>query len=194
MASDEKPGTNLASGSVIMVALVSTGLYFFHREAPLVDVRPLAEAHLEEHAAPQEIEARLWQDPIVAVDKSREKSGARATDQRCQENPGLEAAPCMLPLTGAGENTLVLGATVPGAPYPEDVERRRRTRYAVLAGLQRAGFVPEDRRHICYFVWTQPRFPASVLSEWPPELPGPGLQRAVRSALCLCKHCIGLRR
>jgi hypothetical protein len=46
MANDEKPGTNLASGSVIFVALASTGFYFFHREAPLVDMRPLAEARL----------------------------------------------------------------------------------------------------------------------------------------------------
>ena len=52
MANDEKPGTNLASGSVIFVALVSTGFYFFHREAPLVDMRPLAEVRLEEHAPP----------------------------------------------------------------------------------------------------------------------------------------------
>jgi hypothetical protein len=73
MADDDKVGTNLASGSVIFVALVSAGFYFFHREAPLVDTRPLAEQHyLEKHAPPQKIEARLWQDPIGAVDKFRE--------------------------------------------------------------------------------------------------------------------------
>jgi hypothetical protein len=36
MANDEKPGTNLASG-VIVAALISTGIYFSHREAPLVE-------------------------------------------------------------------------------------------------------------------------------------------------------------
>jgi hypothetical protein len=170
MANDEKPGTNLASGSVIFVALVSTGFYFFHREAPLVDIRPVAEARLEGRAAPKGVEARLWQDPIGAVDKSREKPAVWEAEQRCQDNPGLEVAPCKLPLKGTGKNT-VLGVTVPGAPYPEDVERRRRTRYAVLAGLERAGFVPEDRRHVGYFVWTQSPFPASFLSERPQELP-----------------------
>jgi hypothetical protein len=88
MANDEKPGTNLASGSVIFVALVSTGFYFFHREAPLADMRPVAEARLEEHAAPQEVEARLWQDPIGAVDKSRERSGTSEAEQSCQDNTG----------------------------------------------------------------------------------------------------------
>jgi hypothetical protein len=171
MANDEKPGPNLASGSVIFVALVSTGFYFFHREAPLVDMRPLAEARLEEHAGPQEIEARLWQDPIGAVDKSRDRSGARDVEQKCLANPSLEAPPCKLPPDKIDKNTWVLGITVPGAPYPEDVERRRRTRYAVLAGLNRAGFAPEDRRHIGYFVWTQPPAAAPLLSEWPMELP-----------------------
>ena len=167
MANDEKPGTNLASGSVIFVALVSTGFYFFHREAPLVDMRPIADARLEEQQAPQEIEARLWQDPIGAVEKFRDRSGTREAEQKCQ---GLEAPPCKLPLEKNDKKTLVLGITVPGAPYPEDVERRRRTRYAVLAGLEQARFVPEDRRHIGYFVWSQSPSPGFV-SDKPPELP-----------------------
>ena len=171
MANDEKPGPNLASGSVIFVALVSTGFYFFHREAPLVDMRPLAEAGLEEHAGPQEVETRLWQDPIGAVDKFRDRSGTWEAEQRCQDSTGLEAPPCKLPLKGADNKTLVLGVTVPGAPYPEDVERRRRTRYAVLAGLERAGFAPKDRRHIGYVVWSQSPPPAPFVPHMPPELP-----------------------
>jgi hypothetical protein len=170
MTNDEKPGANLASGSVIMVALVSAGFYFFHREAPLVDLRPVAEARLEEHAAPQGVEARLWQDPIGAVDKSRERSGAREVEQKCLANPDLET-PCKLPLDKTDKTALVLGITVPGAPYPEDVERRRRTRYAVLAGLEQAGYGPKDRRHIGYFVWSQSPSEASFLSVKPPELP-----------------------
>jgi hypothetical protein len=130
--------------------------------------RPSAEAYLEEHAVPQQIEARLWQDPIGAVDESRQKSGAWEADQDCKFNPGLEAGHFKLPLNTA-HHPMVLGVTVSGAPYPEDVERRRRTRYAVLAGLERAGFAPEDRRHIGYFVWRQPSFPAPPLFEKPPS-------------------------
>ena len=65
----------------------------------------------------------------------------------------------------------MLGITVPGAPYPEDVERRRRTRYAVLAGLEQAGFGPEDRRHIGYFVWSQSPSTDLFVSDKPPEMP-----------------------
>ena len=37
---------------------------------------------------------------------------------------------------------------VPGAPYAEDTEIRMRMRYAVLSGLSRVGFIPEDPEHI----------------------------------------------
>ena len=58
--------------------------------------------------------------------------------------------------------------TLPGAPYMEDGEVRRRTRYAVSSGLERAGFVPEDEHHLGYF---QPRvsdltLPDVVPYEW----------------------------
>jgi len=68
MANDDKPVTNLANGSVIFIAIVATGTYFFHREAPLLDSRPAgAEASISEPPAAQTIDARLWQDPIAAV-------------------------------------------------------------------------------------------------------------------------------
>ena len=49
---------------------------------------------------------------------------------------------------------LVLGVMMSDAPYAEDSEHRRRTRYAVLAGLERKGFAPKDARHLTYFVWS----------------------------------------
>jgi hypothetical protein len=160
MANDEKPGTNLASGSVIFVALVSTGFYFFHREAPLLGSRPaVTEASFPERAAPQTIDARLWQDPFAAVAKRLDKLGKRDLEQQCQKKPSDEIA-CNSPLTEKNKETLVLGVTVSGAPYSEDAEQRRRTRYAVLAGLERHGFAPSDARHIGYFLWpdeTPPR-------------------------------------
>lgn len=167
---DDKSGMNLTSGSAVVAALAAMGLYYFHHEAPLVDLRPLAHANLEELATPQTVEARLWQDPFAAVEKARERSGKEDSDQ-CRDNPGLEAFPCKAPLNKEDQDTVVLAVTVPGAPYPEDAERRLRTRYAVLSGLEQAGFVPEDWRHIGYFVWTQSPRAAPFLLEEPPSLP-----------------------
>ena len=37
---------------------------------------------------------------------------------------------------------------VPGEPYAEDAEDRRRIRYAVVSGLARSGYTPYNGRHI----------------------------------------------
>jgi hypothetical protein len=49
------------------------------------------------------------------------------------------------------EPTLALVVSVSGAPYSEDQENRRRTRYAVLAGLAAEGFIPDDPEHIGFY-------------------------------------------
>jgi hypothetical protein len=168
MADDNKPGSNLASSGAVVAALAAMGVYYFHREAPLVDSRPTEMAvGIHEQATPQTIVARLWQDPFEAVEKSQDKLGKQATAQQCREqsNP---ADPCQSPLEEADRDTLVLGVTVPGPPYQEDAERRRRTRYAVLAGLERAGFVPKDARHLGYFVWVHS--PPSIVLGIPPAM------------------------
>jgi hypothetical protein len=139
MANDDKqPGTNLASGSVILVALVATGTYVFHREAPLLGSRPaVSEAGMPEPSPTQQqkIDARLWQDPFAAVAKSRDKLGKEDRERQCQNGPSDDSA-CNSPLTEKdtkkNKETLVIGVTVSGAPYAEDAEHRRRTRYAVL--------------------------------------------------------------
>jgi hypothetical protein len=51
------------------------------------------------------------------------------------------------------ERTPLIGVDLPGDPYPEAVETRRRLRYAVLSALHVAKYVPVDNRHIGYF-WT----------------------------------------
>lgn len=67
MADDNKPGSNLANSGVIVAALAAMGVYYFHHEAPLVDLRPAADAPIEERTAPQTVDARLWQDPFAAI-------------------------------------------------------------------------------------------------------------------------------
>ncbi|HUB65140.1 MAG TPA: hypothetical protein VL996_12000 [Methylocella sp.] len=154
----------------MVAALAAMGLYYFHREAPLVDTRPAeTAAGIHEQVTPQTIVARLWQDPFEAIEKTQDKLGKLAiARQQCEEHSSPQD-PCKSPLEEADEGTLVLGVTVPGPPYQEDAERRRRTRYAVLAGLEQAGFVPKDARHLGYFVWVHS--PLSVQLEIPPAMP-----------------------
>ena len=164
MASDEKPaGTNFASSSVVVAALVAAGTSFFvNHEVPLHGLRPaMTEPQFHQSSTSQDIEARLWQDPFAAIAKTIDAPG---TAERCGVNLGGTAAVspashCLSPLAKETdkaklETTKVIAVTLPGAPYMEDGEVRRRTRYAVSSGLERAGFVPEDEHHLGYF---QPR-------------------------------------
>ena len=75
------------------------------------------------------------------------------------------------PPSVAPDLTLVVSAS--GAPYSEDQEARRRRRYAVLAGLNAEGFVPEDPQHIGFF-WPDAAvsLPASQTIELTASPPG----------------------
>jgi hypothetical protein len=153
MANDDKqPGTNLASNSVVLAALVAAGTtYFVNHEAPLQGSRPaMVEPQIHEMAGTQDIDARLWQDPFAAVAKSLAKLNRSEAEQQCREIPLLDRH-CKSPLTGLNEKTLVIGVGVSGAPYPEDAESRRRTRYAVLAGLHKARLSRRTRSTLTIF-------------------------------------------
>ncbi|QBR72208.1 hypothetical protein CU048_14050 [Beijerinckiaceae bacterium] len=135
----------------------------------------MTETNIGEQADAQTIDARLWQDPFAAVARIIEKLGKSERGQQCLNSSDKT---CNSPLDSEnGEETLVIGVTVSGAPYSEDAEQRRRTRYAVLAGLERAGFVPSDARHIGYF-WF-PQQPQTFL------LPQPVLSPAIPPSLLL---------
>jgi hypothetical protein len=79
---------------------------------------------------------------------------------------------CDSPLARVGDatlaRTLVVAVTMPGAPYAEDGEVRRRTRYAVSSSLERAGYVPRDEHHLGYFRPQDPdlQLPEVVPYEW----------------------------
>lgn len=155
MDKDDKSSGGLPSGGLVMVALVAAGALFIS-SAPLETSRPaLADSQLERRDALQNVDARLWQDPFSAVAKAREpllkQAGGQDDDRK---RNGLQRfADEMKRQARAGGNGGVVVVTVmmSGGPYAEQVESRRRTRYAVLAGLKARGFVPTDNAHLGYF-------------------------------------------
>ena len=169
MANDENQSrANLTSNSLIVAVLVAASTYFIVREAPLQGSRPtVMEPRLHEKVGKQDIEARLWQDPFTAVARSIGKPDRSKVEQRCE--PPDDHCKSPLAQVVAPEETLVIGVTISRAPYSEQVEFRRRLRYAVLAGLDRAGFEPEDAQHIGYFRPKENKklpLPAVVPFEW----------------------------
>lgn len=150
---------------------------------PLPSSRP-SEAPLTpgRYAAPQNIDARLWQDPLAAIKKPASKSGqtletaaqsAQVKDGVVQIKLAIEAPPppstagaqSVCAGTDTNESARVMAVMLDGAPYADAAETRRRTRYAVVSGLGRGGYVPEDGEHVGSFtasVETQPGATESV--------------------------------
>ncbi|MGH7065434.1 MAG: hypothetical protein ACREET_15270, partial [Stellaceae bacterium] len=147
-----------------MAAVAAVGAFYVTWQNPaLVSTRPTDAEH-QGHAisAGQDIDARLWQDPFDAVARNVEAAGNRSPP------PGNGS---LTDKAEIAEDDLAIAVTLPGAPYPEIAETRRRLRYAVLAALHVAGFMPADEGHIGYL--------RTDLSPFPAAKPSPGLRLSV---------------
>lgn len=161
MADNRDSGVSLATNGLVLLIVMATGTLFYWQELPLQGSRPPGEApETHDRGVDQNVDARLWQDPLAAVLKSR------AEEKKASAGVGAAAVTEALPNGGkpvpdrlsnlraaikkTDGNVLVVGVTVPGAPYAEDAESRRRYRYAVLAALEVQKYVPEDGEHIGY--------------------------------------------
>ena len=142
----------------ILVAMATT--YFVAHTGPLSGSRPAStDRSLSEHIGEQRIDARLWQDPfaVVADDLAKSELKPEICNRQDGHREDIETY-CQPPwerLSGKPDSILVV--SVSGAPYADDQEGRRRRRYAVLAGLDAEGFVPEDAQHIGFYWPNQPR-------------------------------------
>jgi hypothetical protein len=154
--------------AVLLVSLV--GAFAVNRH-PFQDARPPDQSlPAYRHTQPddQDVESRQWQDPFTAI------AAARHAVTNVLASPS--AAPPDEPAHDLGrlqtkvhehyrEPLLVLGTLLPGAPYADDIEIRRRTRYAVLAGLSSAGYVSDDNQHIGYTSLAPPGTDTSAAHE-----------------------------
>ncbi len=91
----------------------------------------------------EDVNARLWQDPFTAITQ-HEKPCPDKDKCSTKQHHEITTLNDTKPIT-------VLGVMVFGGPSAENVEWRRRTRYAVLSGLAVQGYAPQDAEHIGYF-------------------------------------------
>ena len=149
-------GTNLAfwlPGSAVILSLV-VSMFALNRE-PFLEPRPIG----AQFQAQLPIEARLWQDPFDAVERYRKKlADSKNPDAESVCSPGISA------LAGAKAAPDIMVALVEGGPYADEVERRRRMRYALLAGFKNAHRVPDQEQYIHCL-----RLAASLSPEVPPK-------------------------
>ena len=154
MAQEDKGGGgNLPIASIVALVLFTSGLWVQHQ--PLQSDRPgVALKQQRDAEIHQDVDARLWQDPLEAVKRAEAESNkdsksppANDAAEEDRHKPGSFLAWIN---RSKGKSRLVMPVLVFGGPYAEDAEQRRRTRYAVLSGLRESGFEPDNSRSIGY--------------------------------------------
>jgi hypothetical protein len=182
---DQSPSPFSLPPMVVVGLIMAAVGVFTYNQRPFQDARPVeSRTPIYRHtpAADQDVEARLWEDPLAAVAVAREadERKARSDQQACFDAWAVSSrrkiplpAECYLDvdkapteqrhsleslhqvLSGSGKDARripVLGAFVSGAPYADDMETRRRTRYAILSGLYRSFYAPVNHEHIGYVI------------------------------------------
>jgi hypothetical protein len=151
-------GAGIPIAPLVAMLLFAGGLLVQHQplqsDRPVTDARAVTVPHYG-----QDVEARLWQDPLEAVQAAdrteageKPAPGAAKTVAPC----GHAKATCHTAdwlrsqIAAAHGSTLVLPVMIFGGPYAEDAEDRRRTRYAVLSNLMDSKFQPVYSRGIGY--------------------------------------------
>lgn len=166
MADDDSKGISL--GNVSKIALVSLLLIGLAVPVSLKILRPADEERRASDSRDiSQVPARLWQDPMYAVDRAIGKTGSAERHllwEKTHHTNNLRTVG--EGIRGMDAQTMVIAVMVPGGAYPEDAEQRRRQRYAVLSALHARGYVAEDSESIRY-VWTGriPPCPASEKEE-----------------------------
>lgn len=161
-------------------------------QSRLQTFRPAEEpaSFLETHAQ-EDVAARSWQDPFGALRDFHQlraqagseelEAGARLRRLGQQLRGELRDWGAAQPAQGASEPglTILLGM-LPGGRFAENIETRRRTRYAVLTALAVEGLVPVSREHIGYFEtrwdehsWLLPRAQPPTPESAPESTPEP---------------------
>ena len=148
---DSQPASGLLGlpASVWIALILGVAGVFALNTKPFQDTRPaptIVPLHHHSLDDGQTIEARLWEDPLsaIALGRTANKRETNYDPAKLNESIMKDAAPA------TNAKTLVLAVMVTGEPYTDNIETRRRTRYAVLAGLYRSGFVPVNPDHIGY--------------------------------------------
>lgn len=142
--SNELPIPALASIAFALLAVV-TGQF-----NPLESPRPTTpNSGRYAYQSIEDVNARLWQDPFTVVDQH--KSSCSGTE-KCPLDLHHEIDKLGDSVDPSHKETItVLGVMVFGGSSIDNVENRRRTRYAVLSGLAVKGYAPQDSEHIGYF-------------------------------------------
>src|SRR6267143_5021478 len=173
MADNNKPKFDLPWATLLPLMAVLAGVVAQYK--PLVSERPSVPS---EKTAPviaaQDVDARLWQDPLGVAQKQKSLLDAQI-EARHDKDDGSKLHDISA-LTGLLDQDVkkfsniapvpirLLAVMLDAGPYSEQAESRLRARQAVLEGLSESGFIPVDGEHIGFVTDTWPPPEANVPS------------------------------
>ena len=141
-----------------------SGTLYLHE--PFESSRPKeAKSNIFQTTATELVPARAWQDPFSAVARCREE---QATDKKnkCRSIVTDPKWPPSIPAEDRNK-LLIMPVMVYGGAYSEDVETRRRRRYAVLSAMAMQDYRLSDAENIGYFTFPGNGKPSYVVPyEW----------------------------
>ena len=143
MADEKKTESSGLTGAVPITAVIAlVASLVITNSSPFNDDRPQGvPLKSQQYQGAQDIDARLWEDPLVALDnKVPVDDNSHTPEQIYKDNP-----------TSPGDQVTVVAVTLPGSPYQEAAESRMRWRYAILSALANQNYIPMDEQHIGYF-------------------------------------------
>ena len=168
MAQDDKRKFDIPWATLLPLIAVLGGIVAQYK--PLVSTRPpVPSEKVIAVTAKQDVDGRLWQDPIAVAQKQEALLDAKIKAERVPKDDHSTrhdiSTLAELLRERAGTfpgHVLLLAVMLDAGPYSEQGESRLRARQAVLEGLSESGFVPIDGEHIGF-----------VTASWPPQAPPP---------------------
>ena len=167
MAKKQSDSKIAVAGALALVMAVAGVMLV---KEPLRSSRPVG-GGLQMDAATGErmVRARLWEDPIAAVQRSLKEPHAVTSITGSTRSLSQRLRPLRRVLADrakAGARVTVLLVTTSGGPYVESAESRIRDRYAIGTALGVACYVPEDEGNLAFVEWDDRGSPSALPYEW----------------------------
>ena len=124
--------------TIIAILTLVGGLFIASKK--VTSDRPVSPAKGDSAAiSDQQMQARLWEDPLDWKSRQPQAEGEAAFDllrRQITVRAAADPQPTLLPVM------------ISGGPYGEDQESRIRARFAVISALGESGYAPEDATHV----------------------------------------------
>ncbi len=166
MQDREKDGLGLPPISSVVIILVVIGAVLFNIQR-LKSSRPTVTGTSEYMRNIEDVRTRLWQDPFDAVYEHEENGFSH----NGIHSHYILAKKIADKVENGDKRVCIIGVMVEGGHYFENVEQKRRRRYAVVSALNVSGYKPEDAQKIGYFLTAEHKFKKEYNFELPERIP-----------------------